>query len=132
MSQENVEIVRRIFEHWEADDFGEALAMFDDGLVTRRHAPIPDPGTWHGRKGLRDTLVAWLEIFGEFSVKAEEFIDAGEYIVVRVLEEGRGTGSGTPVAGVFWFVYGLRDRKIVTLDWYTERRQALEAVGLRE
>jgi ketosteroid isomerase-like protein len=132
MSEENAEVVRRVFEHWEAGDFRGARAMFDDELVTRRLAPLPDPSTWRGHEGLRDALAGWLEIFGEFSVKAEEFIDAGEYIVVRVLEEGRGTGSGTPVAGVFWFVYGLRDRKIVTLDWYTERRQALEAVGLRE
>jgi ketosteroid isomerase-like protein len=131
MSREtNVEVVRRIFEHWEAGDFGEALAMFDDELVTRRLVPLPDPGTWHGHKGLRHALAAWLEIFGEFTVKHEEFIDAGEHVVVRVLEEGRGTGSGAPVAGIFWFVYGLRDQKVVTLDWYTERQQALEAVGL--
>jgi ketosteroid isomerase-like protein len=132
MSGENVEVVRRIFEHWEADGFDEALAMFDDELVTRRHAPLPDPGVWHGPRGLKGTLVSWLEIFGEFSVKAEEFIDAGEYVVVGVLEEARGTGSGVPVAGVFWFVYGLRDRKVVTLDWYSEHQQALKAVGLRD
>ncbi|HEV2010946.1 MAG TPA: nuclear transport factor 2 family protein [Candidatus Limnocylindria bacterium] len=132
MSHENVNVVRRFFEHFAAGEFEEALALFDDDLVTRRHAPLPDPGTWHGREGLRAAATSWMGVFGEYSMKAEEFIDAGERVVVRVLEEGRGTGSGVFVGGTFWHVYGLRDRKVVTMDWYTTDRQALESVGLRE
>jgi ketosteroid isomerase-like protein len=130
MSQENVEVVRRIFEHWEAGDFGGALAMFDDELVIRRFAPLPDPDTWRGHGGLRDAAIAWFENFGEYSVKAEQYIDAGEHVVVRVLEEGRGVGSGASVDGAFPHVFGLRDGRVITLDFYATHQEALKAVGL--
>jgi ketosteroid isomerase-like protein len=38
MSQENVEIVRRGFEAWEAGDLSVLLALLDNDLVTRRLA----------------------------------------------------------------------------------------------
>ena len=132
MSRENVEIVRRGFAAWEADDLAGVLAMFDEGLVTRRLAPMPDPGTWHGPEGALEVAAEWMDTFDEFSMKAEEFIDAGEHVVVRVAQEGRGSSSGARVTGTFWFVWGMRDGRGVTWDIYATREQALEAVGLRE
>jgi ketosteroid isomerase-like protein len=138
MSQENVEIVRQGFDVWEAawdsgaDDLGPLLAIFDDDLVTRRLAPMPDPGTWHGLEGLLAVLTEWIDTFDEFTMKGEEFIDAGDQVVVRVAQEGRGDDSGVPVTGTFWFVLGVEDGKIVTLDMSATRDDALEAAGLSE
>jgi ketosteroid isomerase-like protein len=138
MSQENVETVRRGFDVWEAawdsgaDDLGPLLAIFDDDLVTRRLAPMPDPGTWHGLEGLLVVLTEWIDTFDEFTMKGDEFIDAGDQVVVRVAQEGRGDDSGVPVTGTFWFVLGVGDGKVVTLDMYATRDEALEAVGLSE
>jgi ketosteroid isomerase-like protein len=138
MSQENVEIVRGAFEVWEAawgsgtDDFGGLFAAFDDDLVTRRLAPLPDPGTWHGLPGMFDVVGEWTDTFDEFTMKGEEFVDAGSHVVVRVAQEGRGDSSGVPVTATFWFAFGVRHRKVVTFDMYATREQALEAVGLSE
>ena len=74
----------------------------------------------------------WMDAFDEFKMKAEEFIDAGDHVVVPVAPEGRGSGSGAPVTGRFWFVYCVRDGKAVTWDMYATGQQALEAAGLRE
>jgi len=106
------------------------LALVDDALVTRRLEPMPDPGIWHGPEGMLDVAAEWIDTFDEFTMKGEEFIDAGDHVVVRVTQEGRGGGSGVPVTGTFWFVFGMRDRKVVTFDMYATREQALEAVGL--
>ena len=136
MSLENVEIVRQGFDVWEAawdsgaDDLGPLLAIFDDDLVTRRLAPMPDPGTWRGLEGLLAVLTEWIDTFDEFTMKGEEFIDAGDQVVVRVAQEGRGDDSGVPVTGTFWFVLGVGDGKVVTLDMYATREEAIEAVGL--
>jgi len=132
MSQDNVEVVRRAFAAWEADDLTGMLAVLDDQLVTRRLAPMPDPGTWYGPEGAIDVAAEWMDTFDEFKMSAEEFIDAGDRVVVRVEQKGRVRGSGVPVTGTFWFVDGVRDGKLVTWDMYATRRQALEAVGLRE
>jgi ketosteroid isomerase-like protein len=138
VSAENVEIVRRAFDAWDADwisgadDFGGLLAVFDDELVTRRLAPMPDPGTWYGRDGMLAVLADWLDTFVEFTMSGEEFIDAGNHVVVRVAQHGRGDGSSVPVAGTFWFVLGVREGKVATFDMYAAREQALEAAGLSE
>jgi ketosteroid isomerase-like protein len=138
MSQENIEIVRAAFQNWEAawvsgaDDFGGLLSVFTEDLVTRRLAPLPDPGTWHGREGMLAVVGEWLETFVEFRMTGEEFIDAGDNVVVRVAQEGRGDESGAPVSATFWFVFGVRDQRVATFDMYAEREQALEAVRLKE
>jgi len=133
-----VEIVRQGFDVWEAawgsgtDDLGALLAIFDDDMVTRRLAPMPDPGTWHGLEGMLAVLTEWTDTFDEFTMKGEEFIDAGDQVIVRVAQEGRGDDSGVPVTGTFWFVLGVGNRKVVSLDMYATRAEALEAAGLSE
>jgi ketosteroid isomerase-like protein len=131
MSQENVEVVRQVFAAWEADDFDGFLASMDEELVTRRHVPMPDPGTWHGRPGVLDLVAEWLQSFDDFTIEAEEFIDSRDHVVVRTLQGGRGSGGGVPVAGAVWFVCGVRGGRLVTLDIYATREQALEAAGLQ-
>jgi ketosteroid isomerase-like protein len=138
MSEGNVETVRQAFEVWDAawlsgaDNFGALLAVFDDDLITRRLAPMPDPGTWYGRDGMLAVLAEWMDTFDDFTMRGEEFIDAGDHVVVRVAQEGRGHGSGTPVAAEYWFVIGVRGEKVATFDMYAMHKQALEAAGLSE
>ena len=97
MSHENVDVVRQWWEAWDADDLGRGLALMDDGLVTRRLAPMPDPGTWDGTEGLLDVAAEWVDTFDEFAMAADDFIDAGDHVVVRVQQQGRGTDSRVPV-----------------------------------
>lgn len=134
MSKQNVEVVRAAFEAWEptwrsgTDNLGELLALLDDDLVTRSHPPWPETGTWHGVDGFLEFTAGVTEVFDEFTLRGEEFIDAGDQVVVRIVSEGRGGDSGAPVSGTFWFVYGVRGGKLVTIDMYATREQAFEAV----
>jgi ketosteroid isomerase-like protein len=132
MSRENVELVRRGFEAWEGGDLTGVLGLMSDEFVMRRHAPLPDPGTWPGREGLLDVAVDWGESFGEYTVRGEEFIDKGSHVIVRVFLEGRGADSGAPVTGVFWWVVEVRDGQAIALDICHTRERALEAAGLSE
>ncbi|MDX6674098.1 MAG: SnoaL-like domain [Solirubrobacteraceae bacterium] len=132
MSQESLEVVRQWWEAWEAEDLSRGLALMDAGLVTRRLAPMPDPGTWHGPEGLLDVAAEWVDTFDEFAMTGEDFTDAGDHVVVRVEQEGRGSDSRVPVTATFWFVFGVRNGRVVTLDMYSARAEAVAAVGLRE
>src|ERR671918_2434281 len=92
MSQENVEIVRRFFAALERDQLQEGLAVFDEGVVVH---PIIGP-TWHGPEGVLGMAIDWTEGLADWSMTAEEFIDAGSRVVVRVHQTGRGEASGVP------------------------------------
>jgi ketosteroid isomerase-like protein len=128
MSQEIVEIVRQGLRAWERGDLTGVIEVFDDSIVTR---PIIGP-EWHGPQGVLDMAADWVENFDEFKMTGEEFIDGGDHVVVRVRQAARGTGTGVPVQVTFWFVYALRNRKVIRFEMFQDRNEALEAAGLSE
>jgi ketosteroid isomerase-like protein len=129
MSRENVELVRRGYAAWDGGDLPAILGLLAEDVVTRRVAPLPDPGTFHGREGLLQVLAEWVEGFDEFAMHAEEYVEAGQQVVVRVRQVARGHRSGVPVEATFWFVHSMEDGKVAGLDLYATREDALEAVG---
>jgi ketosteroid isomerase-like protein len=132
MSQENVESIQSLSAAWERGDMSALIEGLDPAMVTRRFSPLPDPGQWDGVEGLLEVAAEWVEGFAEWDMYFEEFIDAGDSVIVRVRQEGRGDHGGVPVSAAFWFVYSVSDGKVLGLDMYARREQALEAVGLRE
>jgi ketosteroid isomerase-like protein len=102
--------------------------MFDQGVVAR---PIIGP-EWHGPQGVLEMAADWVEGFDEFTMIGEELIDAGDAVVVRIRQEGRGASTGVPVQVTFWFVFSLKDAKVVRFEMFQDRNEALQAVGLSE
>jgi uncharacterized protein len=132
MSQENVEIVRRGWEAFESGDLSGLLDTMSDEVVSRRIGLDAATATYHGKEGYLELTADWNEGFAEWSATAEEFIDAGDCVVVRNRQIARGEASGVPVESDFWFVYMVDQGKIVRQDMYASKAQALEAAGLRE
>ena len=62
----------------------------------------------------------------------EEFIDAGDCVVVLLHEFRRGKGSGVEIETDTAMVYEVRDRQVVRIQGYMNRAEALEAAGLSE
>jgi ketosteroid isomerase-like protein len=132
MSEENVEIVRRLFGAWEGGDLAGVLADLDPEMVTNRVHPAPDPATYNGPEGLLQAGIDWFEGFDEMVMTGEEYIDAGRgQVIARVHQAAHGEHSGVPVEADFWFVWTLHNAKITGLDMYMSKAQALEAAGLR-
>jgi ketosteroid isomerase-like protein len=130
MSQENVEIVRRGWEAFERGDLTGVLDTMSDDVVTVRVGL--DNVTYYGKEGYLELTADWNEGFAEWLATAEEFIDAGDCVVVRNHQIARGEASGVPVESDFWFVYTIGRGKIVRQDMYASKAEALEAAGLRE
>jgi ketosteroid isomerase-like protein len=123
MSEENVEIVRRA---WEFE--GEALEHYDPDFVSNRL----DEGTVYGLDAVLQANQRWREAWEVLEERADEFIDAGDHVVVTNYFRGRGRGSGVEVDHRYYEVYTLLNRKIVRMDEFTEREKAFEAAGLSE
>ena len=130
MSEENVEIVRRAFAFkvQGRGDPAEAPADFDPDVVLTS----VEAGTSHGRDAVRANFERWTSAWAESEATAEEFIDAGDRVVVSAHFRARGRGSGIEVEARFHEVYTLRDGKIVRVDEFNDRAEALEAAGVRE
>ena len=72
------------------------------------------------------------EGFASDRVEAEEIVDAGDRVVVMVHHSGRGRTSGIEVDQRYAMVWTVRDGRVMRMDLYPTRAEALEAVGLAE
>ena len=134
MSQENVEIVRRVYA---------AAARRDAETVFNLYAPdvelddtrlnMVTGGVYHGHDGLRSFFRQWHEAWENVQYDYKELIDAGDDRVVSVVtRHGRGKASGVEVEMPAALVWTIRDGKVVRVVWFQTPEEALEAVGLSE
>jgi ketosteroid isomerase-like protein len=124
MSDENVEIVRRFL----VLDFDEALMYVDPDIVWN---PVEESPA-QGHDAVRASTARWKSEWDDYELIPEEFADAGDHVVATVRFRARGRGSGIEVDARLYDVFTLRHGQIVRMDQFTERSEALEAVGLRE
>ena len=130
MSQENVEVVRKAiaYEYYGVGDRAEAEAIFDPHVVMNP----TDTSPYYSPDAMRDDFERWASAFEDLKVTVEEIIDAGDQVVVVAHHQGRGRASGVKVDARFYALYTLREGKVLRVDEYTERKDALEAAGLSE
>ena len=124
MSQENVELVRRIYDAWDRKESARDFIAEDMEYVNPSYAV--EPGTRRGRKSLgvvRGT-------YQDFAIEVERIIDAGDETVVLAHFSASGPVSGVPVAGEHGYVWTIRDGLAVRFQWFQSHREALEAAGL--
>ena len=130
MSQENVEIARQGFVVWGETGEPQWSTMHEE--VEVHDHDIVDAGEYRGRAGVERWLEDWSSAWLEFTMDPEEFIDAGERVVFLFRMTATGRGSGVRVERQDAMVFEVRDGMVVRLDYYNNRQQALEAVGLAE
>ena len=73
-----------------------------------------------------------LEAWEERRLEAEEFIDAGDDVVVLLHEYRRGRGSGIELEAKTAVVCAVNGGRVVRIQGYMDRGAALEAAGLSE
>ena len=128
MSDENVEIVRRMFEAYEREGAGGGMEALDPGVVWHPADEAPQ----HGIDAALAYMERWEAEWEELSTVPEQFIDAGEIVFVAVRFSGRGKMSGVEVDALGYELYTLREGRVVRMDEFTERDEALRAAGLSE
>jgi ketosteroid isomerase-like protein len=131
MSATNVELVRRTVDHLMAT--GEpSWETLDEEIEIHDH-DILDAREYRGHAGWARWFEDWNAAWAEWSFEPEEFIDADDDHVILVLRlDATGRGSGVKVERQDAVVSTVRAGKIVSIDWYNNKQQGLDAVGLEE
>ena len=139
MSEENVEVVRRQIEGFQAGmERGDPGAVFDAGTVAADSEWIVREGmdgrtVWVGREEFVEFMRTWTEEFEGWSIQVEQLIDAGDDRVVALTRQsGTGKGSGVPVELDLGLIYELKDGRVIRITNYLTHAEALEAAGLSE
>ena len=132
MSQENVDAVRRWFDAYNRRDF-EALIETIDPDFDFRSRFVAIESEFRGYERFPHAYFRTLdEAYDRFEVIPSDFIDAGAAVLTIADAEWRGKASGAegslPIFVAFW----LRAGKLFRTETFTDRAEALKAVGLKE
>ncbi len=138
MSQENFEVVRRLYEAIARRDADTVVALYDPevtadfsaspmGFLTGGRGVV-----YHGHKGLQQLSRDWNEAWADVEYEIVDLSDAGEHVIGALTYRGRGRASGAEVEETDYPVWTIRDGKIVRVVWTRSRPDALEAVGPSE
>jgi uncharacterized protein len=134
MSQENVEIVRSLFEAFGVHRDPEAGLPYVDPDVEFQSAIIggAEGITYRGHDGVRRWMAESDAAFEELTLKPEEFRDLGDEVLLIGRLHARGRESGVEVDSPIAWLSTVRDGKVVRSRGFLRPQEALEAAGLRE
>jgi ketosteroid isomerase-like protein len=132
MSQENVEIVRAVYERWSEGDFRASVDVLDPHVVLVHEREFDAGGPCHGLDAVlaytREMLAPWERLTQE----AEELVEAGDSVLVSVFQRGVGRTSGVPTELRFFMLWTFRGPTVIRAESFRDRSKALEAAGLSE
>jgi len=145
MSQENVELVRRLHP----PDGADLVPLIrDDATWTRRRAEIEAhfesdyAAAWiaegqrvieaTGVDGSRRGWLDWLEPWDSYHFQTEGIIPVGDTVLVLIRLHGRMARTQNEVEMIAASVYLVQDGRVARIEHYASRSEALEAVGLSE
>ena len=121
----SVDIVRRSYDAFARDDMDGVLADMHPDIEWHQAQGLPHGGLYHGLDEVRRNIFDPLddEWWDEFTATPDEFLDAGDHVVVIGRYRGRAKRTGTPLDVPFVHVWTLRDEKAIRF------RQFLDTAG---
>jgi ketosteroid isomerase-like protein len=132
MSQQNVEIVGLAHERLNAGDINGVIGLCDGDFELDMSARVLNPETYRGHEGIRRFYREVCEVWEEFRWEPVRLVEAADKVVVLLHSHGRGRGSGLEMARDVAMVWTVREDRAVSVRFYIDRAEALEAAGLSE
>jgi ketosteroid isomerase-like protein len=133
VAQNNVGLVRRAYDAFNRRDLAAALEVFHSDAEWIPYLAGLEEQTYRGR----DEIAAmWSEVLRDFSAFRVELLevlfDRGNTVVIEVSFHGIGRGSGADTRMTIVQMIAFRGGKVVRVQGFRDRTEALEAVGLPE
>jgi ketosteroid isomerase-like protein len=132
MSQENVEIVRRVVEKLGSGEYDVAARELHLDAEWHNTAAFPGPSVCSGPKEIELFWTTLFETFDTGGMEIERVAESGNTVVVLIHSWGWGMKSGAPIDTRWATVHRLQGGKIVRVDVHGHWDKALEAAGLSE
>jgi ketosteroid isomerase-like protein len=134
MSEENVELVRGVFEAVAAGDTEAVLAAYDpdveyDFTESPLGSMVSDT-VFRGHEGMRNLTRDRYEDWESIEDDHRELIDAGQHVISSVVTRVRGRASGLDTELQHYGVWTIRNHKIVKVAWFHTLADAATAAGV--
>jgi ketosteroid isomerase-like protein len=135
MSQENVETVNAGCEAWIRGDLNAYFELCDPSVEwdTTNYEGWPEDDVYSGRKGVHRFLEEWRASWEQYEAGVEEYLDIdSERVLVLWWQRGVGRGSHIPVKMDWALICTLKRGLVRRMEAFSDRREALKAVGLED
>ncbi len=136
MSQENVEIVRKVYDAVARRDDVTPFEFYAEEIVwdlSRWEAAFLDSEPiYRGHDGVRQSWRDRISAFGDVDYEVDELVEVGDKVLAVVRERDIGRASGVSVEAGHVAVWTLAEGKVIRLQVFDDRQEAFEAAGLAE
>jgi ketosteroid isomerase-like protein len=122
-----VQTLRDAYAAFARQDVPSVMAAFNEDIEWETPDSIPFGGSYHGHDGVGQFFGQLPEHWEELRVEPEEFIDAGETIVVLIRLSGKGAGGSIDSKSLH--VWRMRDGKAAAFREYPDTARVLQALG---
>jgi ketosteroid isomerase-like protein len=132
MSQENIEIVRRLSEEFSRGSVEAIRPFLHPDIIWHEDPSFPEAGTYRGSEAVVEYMQSFIAEFSEIHYEVGECIDAGVEVIANMEIRGSGKTSGAAFEISAWWALTIRDGMVFRGFAYLDRDRALQAAGLSE
>ena len=131
MSGETAAVVRAGFEAWNVGDMDALRETFDPGVTWRPPEGWPEPGPFVGREAVMRWFEQLREAYDDYVTELiGDLIEATDRVVVSQVWHGAGRGPEADIESTG--VFTVRNGRVIDVEQFWDRAEALEAAGLSE
>ena len=130
MHQAHVDLLRDFYAALERNDVESAVGLCDRDVEVYLNPDVVAALPPKGHKEVASYLRGWLHSWDKYDARPQEFIEAGEQVVVHVQLVARGKGSRFEIEEDMADVFRFEDGKIAELRLYVDRAVAQRSAGL--
>jgi ketosteroid isomerase-like protein len=106
VSRENVELIERIIESWNAGDVDAVYNAVTPDAVFYAFPEWPDDPVYRGVEGWKKLLAEFTENFDDLQWEIKDLIDLGDRVIALVLHHARIKNTGIPLTQPIGALFG--------------------------
>jgi ketosteroid isomerase-like protein len=130
MSQENLELVRRNNDAYNARDLSAVLDTLSESVTFRSRFSAMDSRSYRGHEDMRRYFVDLEEAWSRYEMRLERMVEHGPQVVGLFHLYAVGRESGVEVEEEPGVVFTVEAGKVVAIDAFPTQAEALDSVGL--
>jgi ketosteroid isomerase-like protein len=124
---ENTKIVQAVGDAYFRGDEKAMLEFVDRDVVVTQFADQPDARPYHGHEGMLRAITEWVDTWDDYAIEFRSVRELGNEVLFSLHQRGRGKASGIELEADVFFVYSVRDGKVVRWQMFPSEAEALEA-----
>ena len=129
---ENVQLIRGLYEAFEKGDVATVLGKMDENIEWREAENFiyADCNPYMGPQAvLEGVFMRFGSEWDAFTVTPEEWLDAGNHVVVLGMYTGTHKATGRVVRAQFVHVWAVKGSRVLRFQQFTDTKQFAEVVA---